>query len=577
MPHSLNLVNTIAAALGLALVLGFLATRVRLPALVGYLLAGVVIGPFTPGFVADAAMASQLAEIGVMLLMFGVGLHFSLGDLLAVRKIAVPGAVVQIMVATALGMAVASGWGWNLGGALVFGISLSVASTVVLLRALETLGILETYTGRIAVGWLVVEDLAMVLVLVLLPPLAGVLGGTPAAAPSANIWQTLGWTLLQVGGFVALMLVVGRRVFPWVLWQVARTGSRELFTLCVVAAAVGIAFGSAVLFGVSFALGAFFAGMVMRESEFSHRAAQESLPLRDAFAVLFFVSVGMLFNPSVIWERPLQVLAVVAIIIVGKSLAAAALVLAFRYPLHTALTVSASLAQIGEFSFILVGLGASLGLLPPEGASLVLAGALISIGLNPLVFRAIAPLQKWLLARSDLARRLEQRDDPLAELPTSTDERYLARQVVLVGYGRVGRRVASVLAAHDIPLVVAEQNRELVEKLRAQGMAAVFGDAVEPAVLIQAHIARAYMLVIATPDTLNVQQIIATARMLNPSIETVVRSHGEEEAHRLEKECGSTVFLGEEALAQAMAGHVLARAVARGASATAPGALHESA
>ena len=577
MPHSLNLINTIAAALGLALVLGFLATRVRLPALVGYLLAGVVIGPYTPGFVADAAMASQLAEIGVMLLMFGVGLHFSLGDLLAVRKIAVPGAVVQIMVATALGMAVAFGWGWSLGGALVFGISLSVASTVVLLRALETLGILDTYTGRIAVGWLVVEDLAMVLVLVLLPPLSGVLGGNAAAATSVSIWQTLGWTLLQVGGFVALMLVVGRRVFPWVLWQVARTGSRELFTLCVVAAAVGIAFGSAVLFGVSFALGAFFAGMVMRESEFSHRAAQESLPLRDAFAVLFFVSVGMLFNPSVMWERPLQVLAVVAIIIVGKSLAAAALVLAFRYPLHTALTVSASLAQIGEFSFILVGLGASLGLLPPEGASLVLAGALISIALNPLVFRAIAPLQKWLLARSALARRLEQRDDPLAELPTSTDERYLARQVVLVGYGRVGRRVASVLAAHNIPLVVAEQNRELVEKLRAQGMAAVFGDAVEPAVLIQAHIARAHMLVIATPDTLNVQQIIATARLLNPGIETVVRSHGEEEAVRLEKECGSTVFMGEEALAQAMAGHVLARAAARGGNATPPGVLHESA
>lgn len=577
MPHSLNLINTIAAALGLALVLGFLATRVRLPALVGYLLAGVVIGPYTPGFVADAAMASQLAEIGVMLLMFGVGLHFSLGDLLAVRKIAVPGAVVQIMVATALGMAVALWWGWSLGGALVFGIALSVASTVVLLRALETLGILDTYTGRIAVGWLVVEDLAMVLVLVLLPPLSGVLGGNAAAATSVSIWQTLGWTLLQVGGFVALMLVVGRRVFPWVLWQVARTGSRELFTLCVVAAAVGIAFGSAVLFGVSFALGAFFAGMVMRESEFSHRAAQESLPLRDAFAVLFFVSVGMLFNPSVMWERPLQVLAVVAIIIVGKSLAAAALVLAFRYPLHTALTVSASLAQIGEFSFILVGLGASLGLLPPEGASLVLAGALISIALNPLVFRAIAPLQKWLLARSALARRLEQRDDPLAELPTSTDERYLARQVVLVGYGRVGRRVASVLAAHNIPLVVAEQNRELVEKLRAQGMAAVFGDAVEPAVLIQAHIARAHMLVIATPDTLNVQQIIATARLLNPGIETVVRSHGEEEAVRLEKECGSTVFMGEEALAQAMAGHVLARAAARGGNATPPGVLHESA
>ena len=576
MPHSVSLIHTIAAALGLALALGFLATRLRLPALVGYLLAGVAIGPFTPGFVADAAMASQLAEIGVMLLMFGVGLHFSLGDLLAVRKIAVPGAVVQMMVATALGTALAIWWGWSLGGALVLGLSLSVASTVVLLRALETLGILDSYTGSIAVGWLVVEDLAMVLVLVLLPPLAGWLGSSAGAElDAAQLGRTVGWTLLQVGGFVALMLLVGRRLFPWVLWQVARTGSRELFTLCVVAAAVGIAFGSAALFGVSFALGAFFAGMVMRESEFAHRAAHESLPLRDAFAVLFFVSVGMLFNPAVLWERPLQVLAVVAIIMVGKTLAAAALVLAFRYPLNTALTVSASLAQIGEFSFILVALGASLGLLPPEGASLVLAGALISMALNPLLFHAIAPLQDWLRARSAWARRLEQRDDPLAELPMSTDSRYLARQVVLVGYGRVGRRVAGALAAHDIPFVVAEQNRELVESLRADGIAAVFGDAVEPAVLIQAHIARAAMLVIATPDSLNVRQIIATAVTLNPAIETVVRSHSEDEARRLVQECdGTVVFLAEDALAQLMSHHVLERSRERQARSTGPAPLH---
>ena len=576
MPHSVSLIHTIAAALGLALALGFLATRLRLPALVGYLLAGVAIGPFTPGFVADAAMASQLAEIGVMLLMFGVGLHFSLGDLLAVRKIAVPGAVVQMMVATALGTALATWWGWSLGGALVLGLSLSVASTVVLLRALETLGILDSYTGRIAVGWLVVEDLAMVLVLVLLPPLTGWLGSSAGAElDAAQLGRTVGWTLLQVGGFVALMLLVGRRLFPWVLWQVARTGSRELFTLCVVAAAVGIAFGSAALFGVSFALGAFFAGMVMRESEFAHRAAHESLPLRDAFAVLFFVSVGMLFNPAVLWERPLQVLAVVAIIMVGKTLAAAALVLAFRYPLNTALTVSASLAQIGEFSFILVALGASLGLLPPEGASLVLAGALISMALNPLLFHAIAPLQDWLRARSAWARRLEQRDDPLAELPMSTDSRYLARQVVLVGYGRVGRRVAGALAAHDIPFVVAEQNRELVESLRADGIAAVFGDAVEPAVLIQAHIARAAMLVIATPDSLNVRQIIATAVTLNPAIETVVRSHSEDEARRLVQECdGTVVFLAEDALAQLMSHHVLERSRERQARSTGPAPLH---
>jgi K+:H+ antiporter len=581
MHHSLSLINTIAAGLGLALVLGFIATRVKLPALVGYLLAGVVIGPFTPGFVADREMASQLAEIGVMLLMFGVGLHFSLGDLLAVRRIALPGAVVQMVVATLLGMGLATWWGWGLGGALVFGLALSVASTVVLLRALETQGILDSYTGRIAVGWLVVEDLAMVLVLVLLPPLAGWLGGSGSHAPAAEVWRAVGTTLAQVGAFVALMLVVGRRVFPWVLWQVARTGSRELFTLCVVAAAVSIAYGSAALFGVSFALGAFFAGMVMRESEFSHRAAQESLPLRDAFAVLFFVSVGMLFNPWVLVERPVQVLGVVAIIILGKTLAAAALVLAFRYPLNTALTVSASLAQIGEFSFILVGLGSSLGLLPPEGASLVLAGALISIAVNPVLFRAIAPLQQWLRARSALARRLDQRDDPLAELPMTTDEKFLARQVVLVGYGRVGQRIAAALVARDVPFVVAEQNRELVESLRNQGMAAVYGDAVDPAVLIQAHIARAHMLVIATPDTLNVRQIVATARILNPEIETVVRSHNDEEARLLEQEGVGKVFLGEEALAVAMTEHVVASAHqrhARGghaASATAPGGLHQ--
>ncbi|CAN7519293.1 Kef-type potassium/proton antiporter, CPA2 family [Variovorax sp. CF079] len=560
MPHSVSLINTVAAGLGLALVLGFLAARLRLPALVGYLLAGVIIGPFTPGFVADAEIAAQLAEIGVMLLMFGVGLHFSLDDLLAVRKIALPGAIVQMAVATLLGGALATWWGWSLGGALVFGLALSVASTVVLLRALESLGLLDSFTGRIAVGWLVVEDLAMVLVLVLLPPLAGVMGGKTAVADAAPVWQTLGLTLLQVGGFVVLMLVVGRRVFPWVLWQVTRTGSRELFTLCVVAAAVSIAFASAALFGVSFALGAFFAGMVMRESEFSHRAAQESLPLRDAFAVLFFVSVGMLFNPAVLIERPLQVLAVVGVIVVGKSVAACALVLLFRYPLSTALTVSASLAQIGEFSFILAALGVSLGLLPAEGQSLLLAGALISIATNPLWFSLIGPVQKWLHARSSLARSLALRDDPLAELPVSTEAKYLSRHVVLVGYGRVGRRIAAELAAHDVPFVVAEQNRELVEKLRAEGLAAVWGDAADPAVLIQAHVARARVLVVAVADAMNVRQMIETARTLNPAIETVIRSHNEEEARLLSEEVEATVFLGEHELAQSMARAVLSRA-----------------
>lgn len=559
MPHSVELITTIAAALGLSLILGFLAARLKLPPLVGYLVAGICIGPATPGFVADVGLAGQLAEIGVMLLMFGVGLHFSLGDLLSVKRIALPGAVVQMLVATLLGMAVAHYWGWSIGGALVFGLSLSVASTVVLLRALEDRGVLDSVNGKIAVGWLVVEDLAMVLVLVLLPPLAGWLGGTVQPG-SGSLWSTLATTLGQVAAFVVLMLVVGKRVFPWLLLQVSRTGSRELFTLCVIAAAVGIAYGSAHLFGVSFALGAFFAGMVMRESPLSHRAAEESLPLRDAFSVLFFVSVGMLFDPRVLLEQPLQVLAVVAIIIIGKSLAAFLLVIAFRYPLNTALTVSASLAQIGEFSFILLGLGIALGLMPAEGQSMVLAGALISIALNPLLFHAIEPIQRWIRARNNLARLLERPDDPLAELPMSTDQQHLSGQVVLVGYGRVGRHIARALREQHRPYVVAEQNREIVERLRAKGVPAVSGDAAEPAVLIQAHVARADTLVIAIPDALKARQMIETAQALNPGVVIVVRSHSSEEAELLAKLPGVTVLLGEQELARSMSALVLAEA-----------------
>jgi CPA2 family monovalent cation:H+ antiporter-2 len=558
MHDDLPLITTIAAGLGLALVFGFLAVRLRLPALVGYLLAGVVLGPFTPGFVADAAIAAQLAEIGVMLLMFGVGLHFSLGDLLAVRKIAVPGAVVQMVAATAMGMGIATLWGWSLPAALVFGISLSCASTVVLLRALESRGALDTFNGRIAVGWLVVEDLAVVLVLVLLPPVASILSGGSHAGME-SIWREIGTTLLQVSAFVVLMLLVGRRLFPWLLWQVQKVGSRELFTLCVVAAAVSIAYGATKLFGVSFALGAFFAGMVLRESQFSERAAHETLPLRDAFAVLFFVSVGMLFDPSVLVAQPLRVAAVVGIIVFGKSIAAAVLVLSLRYPLHTALTVSASLAQIGEFSFILMALGGTLGVLPAEAQSLVVAGALISIALNPLLFHAIEPTQQWLLRRSQMARDHAARDDPLAELPMSTDARFLSGHVVLVGYGRVGRKVAADLGAAGLPFVVAEENRELVEQLRGQGMAAVTGDASRPEVLVQAHVARARLLVIATPDTLGVRQMAEHARLLNPLIEIVVRSHNEEEARRLEAEVAGRVFVGELELASAMSRYVLER------------------
>jgi CPA2 family monovalent cation:H+ antiporter-2 len=561
MPHNVSLISTLAAGFGLALLLGFVAARLRLPALVGYLLAGIVIGPFTPGFVADTGIAAQLAEVGVMLLMFGVGLHFSIDDLMAVRRIALPGAVVQMAVATALGGGVALWWGWSLGAALVFGISLSVASTVVLLKALEARGLLDTANGRIAVGWLVVEDLAMVLVLVLLPALAPSIGGH-ASQSEDGTWATVGITLAQVGGFIAFMLLVGRRVFPWLLWQVTKTGSRELFTLCVVAAAVSIAYGSAAIFGVSFALGAFFAGMVLRESEFSARAAEQTLPLQDAFAVLFFVSVGMLFDPRVLIEQPWHVLATVAVIVVGKSLAAVALVLALRYPLHTALTVAASLAQVGEFSFILVGLGMSLGLLPPAGQSLVLAGALISIALNPVIFWGIGPITRLFHRYPKLMAHIDEASSELAELPMDTAAKYLANQVVLVGWGRVGQQIGAALAAQQVPFVVADSNRESIEALRAQGVPAVWGDATEPVVLIQAHIRDARALVIATPDTLQVRAMIETARALNPGIEVVIRSHNVEEAELLGREGSGQVFVGESEFAKSMVRFVLQRVTA---------------
>ena len=562
MPHEVNLITTVAAGLGLAMVLGFVAVRLKMPPLVGYLLAGILIGPHTRGFVADVALAGQLAEIGVMLLMFGVGLHFSMDDLAAVRGIALPGAVVQIAVATALGAGTAMLWGWTFGAGLVFGLALSVASTVVLLRALEARGALESFNGRIAVGWLIVEDLVMVLMLVLLPPLANLLGGSAGDAAGRDVGVTLAITFAKVGAFVALMLIVGRRVFPRILWLVAKTGSRQLFTLCVIAAALGVAYGAAALFGVSFALGAFFAGMMMRESELSHRAARESLPLRDAFSVLFFVSVGMLFDPAVVARAPFAVLAVTAIIIFGKTMAAVGLVLLFRYPLNTALTVGASLAQIGEFSFILAGLGVKYRLLPEEGQSLILAGALISIALNPVVFAAIEPAQRWIRARSDLARRFERRSDPLAELPMSVDAALLTGQVVIVGYGRVGRRIAEALEERGVPYVVAEQNREIVEKLRDLGIHAVSGNAADPAVLIQAHVARAAILVIATPDTVDVRRMVDIARKLNPEVEIVLRTHSDEEAEILRRENVGVVFMGEHELAKAITRHVLERMTA---------------
>jgi len=559
MDHNLSLITTIAAAFALALVFGLIAEKLKLPALIGYLFAGIIIGPATPGFVADIEIASQLSEIGVMLLMFGVGLHFSIQDLMSVKRIALPGALAQMTLATLLGMLVAHTWGWSMGHGLVFGLSLSCASTVVLLKALESRRILESMNGKIAVGWLVVEDMVTVLVLVLMPALAGVLGGQGEAANASAIWETIGVTLLEITGFVVVMLVVGKRVLPWLLWYVAGTGSRELFTLTVIAVAIGVAFFASSLFHVSFALGAFFAGMIMRESEYSHRAAEDSLPFRDAFAVLFFVAVGMLFDPSILIKQPVQVLSVVAIIILGKSLAAVAIVLALRYPLNTALTVAASLGQIGEFSFILAGLGVSLNLLSQDGMSLVLAGALISIALNPLVFASIQPLTNWVVNKSDVARRLSLRMDPYSELPMSTERKFLEGQVVLVGYGRVGKRIAQSLTDSAIPFVVAEQNRELVEKLRKQGQPAVSGNAADPMVLIQAHIANAAMLIIATPDAMDIRKIVDIAKQLKPDIEVVIRTHHEDEYQRLQKDLGQAVFFGEEELAKGMSAHVLQR------------------
>jgi CPA2 family monovalent cation:H+ antiporter-2 len=557
MPHEAELVTTIAASLGLAMLMGYLAARLKMPPMAGYLLAGIIIGPATPGFVVNVALAGQLAEVGVMLLMFGVGLHFSVDDLLAVRRIAVPGAILAMCASTGLGIGLALLWGWAPGAAIVFGLALSVASTVVVLRALDAGGTLQSINGRIAVGWLIVEDLVMVLVLVLLPPLAGMLGGEQTA--SGSIWAALALTLGKVVAFVATMLLVGRRLLPRLLWLVARTGSRELFTLCVISAAVGVAYVSSYLFDVSFALGAFFAGMMMRESELSHRAAEESLPLRDAFAVLFFVSVGVLFDPMVLLEHPAKLVAVVAIVMLANPLVAAGLVLAFRYPLNTAMTVGASLSQIGEFSFILAALGVALGLLPTHGQSLIVAAALISIAANPLVFAGLRPAHAWIRSRSRLARRLERRGDPLATLPMDTGEHYLSGQVVLVGYGRVGRRIAQALSAQGVPYVVAEQNRERVRELREKDIAAVSGDAADPAVLIQAHIARASMLVIATPDTVSVRRMAQVARTLNPAIEIALRTHSEEEARLLSKDNVGLVFFGEHELASAMTRHVLAR------------------
>ncbi len=580
MPHDTPLIATIVAGLGLAFIFGALANRFRIPPLVGYLVAGVLVGPNTPGFVADAGLANELAEIGVILLMFGVGLHFSLKDLLSVRAIAVPGAIVQIGFATALGAGLAWMLGWSMGAGLVFGLALSVASTVVLLRALQERRLIETERGRIAVGWLIVEDLAMVLALVLLPALAGVLGGQPQVDDHASllslpasygIWGVVGLTLAKVVAFVVVMLVVGRRVIPWILHYVAHTGSRELFRLAVLAIALGVAFGAAKLFGVSLALGAFFAGMIMSESELSHRAAEESLPLRDAFSVLFFVSVGMLFDPFSLMSNGWPILATLAIIVIGKSLAAFVIVIAFRYPLSTALMISASLAQIGEFSFILADLGVGLKLLPEQGRDLILAGAILSILVNPLMFLVLDWMKPWLDARAAKAAPPEEakpvgpatQPGQVASVAATAKEdgppprTTLSGHTILIGYGRVGSLVGAALKQASLPFLVIEDADKTLARLRDDGVEIVSGNAANAGVFAAANPQGAKRLILAIPNAFEAGQVVLRARAANPGINVIARAHSDAEVEHLKGLGADTVIMGEREIARGIVEEVL--------------------
>lgn len=522
MEHSLTLISTLVIAFSLALVFGFLAERLfKAPPLVGYLLAGIAAGKYTPGVFADPVLAAQLSEIGVMLLMFGVGLHFSVKDLMSVKGIAVPGAVLQMTIATLLGGVAAHFiWGWAWGEALVLGLCLSCASTVVLLKALEVRGILQTMDGQIAVGWLVVEDIATVLILVLLPPLAGLLGAGEAAGEAVTgevILKEVAWTIGNVIAFMAVMMVVGRRVLPWMMQQVARTGSRELFTLFVLAAAVGVAYGAAAIFNVSFALGAFFAGMVMRESSFAHRAATESLPLQDAFSVLFFVGVGMLFDWHIIIDAPFQVLTVLLIIMIGKALAAFGLVHMLKYPLHTAVTVSAALAQIGEFSFILVAQAKELGLANDYTMNLIVGAAILSIALNPVVFSLIPKIKQQLTSRWAWARTAAMREAPFSTLPEETDVKHLKNQIVVTGETALLPTLMRALKARELPIVAIVQNADIAKALAEDGVSVISGNPADPTTLVGAHLMNAQMLMILGNATESLR-IAEVARTLKPEL-----------------------------------------------------------
>lgn len=582
MPHATPLIATIVGGLVFAFIFGTIAQRFKMPPLVGYLVAGIVVGPFTPGFVANGNLAQELAELGVILLMFGVGLHFSLKDLLAVKNIAIPGAVVQISVATILGMGLAWLIGWDMGAGLIFGLALSTASTVVLLTALQERRILETKRGRIAVGWLIVEDIAMVLTLVLIPALGGVLSGDSGGTSGGDIAMVFLITIGKVVAFVAVMLVLGRRIIPYVLEKTADTGSKELFRLAVLAIALGCAMGATYVFGVSFALGAFFAGMILNESELSHRAAEESLPLRDAFSVLFFVSVGMLLDPSILIQEPLLLLATVLIIVVGKSIAAYGIVRLFGYPTLTALTISASLAQIGEFAFIVASMGMVMGLLPKLGGNLVVGGAIFSILLNPVWFMLLerykhkfvakvveepvpvsepeeVVLQEAEVVMPDLVKVVAVVEDGVEEISQVVDEYgevievpIMENHVVLVGYGRVGRLVVDELQAQKRPFVVQESRLEVVEELKAQGIPVAFGHALADEMMDIVNVAKAQTIIITMREPIEAGQIITRAKEANEDIQVIVRADTEGEFEYLSKYGASDIIYSPEELAERM-------------------------
>ena len=550
MPHVPPLVSTLAIGLVLAFALGVLVHRFKLPPLVGYLLAGILIGPFTPGYVADQNIANQLAEVGVILLMFGVGLHFSLDDLLSVRAIAIPGALAQGLIATPLGILVGLWLGWTLGAGLVFGVALSVASTVVLLRLLQERRLVETERGRITVGWLIVQDLAMVIVLVLLPALAGMFRGVEATPDMGEVLLSITIVLGKFAIFVAIMLLVGKRLIPAVLHYVAHTGSRELFRLAVLAIALGVAYVAAELFGISLALGAFFAGMMLSESRLSQQAATESLPLRDAFAVLFFVSVGMLFNPGIMLDAPLALIATVLIILLAKTVAAYLVVRLFGHSPATALTIATSLAQIGEFSFILAGLALSLKVLPEQGRDLILAGAIITILINPLLFAALDVILARRDKKSEAAREAEEQET----MPTREPIRptTLKDHVVLIGHGRVGSFISGVLRQRGMPVFVIEDDEDAVADLRSAGIEALSGNAADPEVIAAANLGHSRCLLVAIPDAFEGGQVVQQARAINLALPIIARAHSEAEIAHLMKHGATLVVMGEHEIAKAM-------------------------